>query len=172
VSTHTEAPAAEAGLPSSEASSIEAQPPGRRWWPAGLCIAIVLIGLSLVVPAGRHQWALAIVRQPTPYTALAFQDPASVPTALQPDGSLAVSFTITNNEGRQLRYAFVVTSTSGSQIPTVLQRGTVQVPGGARGAVAVSVKPVCHGSPCTVAISLPGHPETIDALVNLSSPKP
>ena len=78
----------------------------RPWWPIVTAILVVGIAVSALVPAGRHQWALSLFRQPTPYTALSFDDPTSLPTAAQPGDFLAFTFSITNHEGHSVHYAY------------------------------------------------------------------
>jgi hypothetical protein len=137
----------------------------------GLVLVIGFVAVSLLAPGGRHQWALAIVRQPTRYTVLSFQDAADLPDQLGAGGNVDLSFAVTNDEGRPLRYEYVVTSASGPQDAVVLLRATTAIPAGGRRSVALSVHPVCSASPCTVAIALPGHPEIIDALINIPTPQ-
>ena len=75
-------------------------------------------------PAGRHQWALAFIRQPTPYTALSFENAGHLPASLAKGAPLDLTFSVTNQEGRDLRYRYLVTSASSGQVPVVLQRGS------------------------------------------------
>jgi uncharacterized protein YfaS (alpha-2-macroglobulin family) len=109
-----------------------------------------------------------VVRQPTPYTSLAFHDPADLPTTLASGDTLRLSFVVANHQGRQIRYAYVVTSTGPDASASVIGHATVTVPAGAQRTVPLDVRPVCTGTPCQVAVSLPGYSETIDALVRLT----
>ncbi len=129
--------------------------------------AVILAGISLATPAGRHQWALSFIRQPTPYTVLSFEDAAHLPTTVPSGAHLDLAFAVTNHEGRDLRYRYVVTSASSGQVPVVLHSGVLVVPVGVRQTEFVSVVPVCDGSPCRVQVSLPGPAETIDVQVEL-----
>jgi hypothetical protein len=136
------------------------------WWPAG-ALVVVLLGASLAVPGMRHQWALSIIRQPTYYTTLSFQDAGHLPTTVAPDSPLHLSFTVANNQGRSLRYRYVVTSASGRAAPKIVGQSSVTVPAGGQRTASVTVKPGCTASPCRVQVALPDHAESIDILLNL-----
>ena len=139
----------------------------RRRWPLVVAAVVILAGISLATPAGRHQWALSFIRQPTPDTVLSFENAGHLPTTVSSEGRLDLSFSVTNHEGRDIRYRYLVTSASGGQIPVVLQRGILNVPVGVRQTKSVSVVPTCQGSPCQVQVSLPGPAESIDVQVAL-----
>ena len=145
---------------------------GRRWWPFIVAAIAVLVGVSLLLPAGRHQWALSFIRQPTHYTTLSFQDAADLPSTIAAGDPVHLSFTVANHEGQRIRYPFVVTSADVGTVHarTVLQRATLSVPDGGQRTASVTVRPVCTSSSCQVQVSLPGHPETIDVLVHVHHP--
>lgn len=149
----------------------EGESPTRRWWPVLLPLALVVIVASVYFPYGRHQWALSLIRQPTPYTVLAFNKAASLPTQTVIGRPVTVSFAIGNQEGRPEDYRYVLTqdaSTQGtSQAATMLGQATRNVAAGATWDVTTAVHPLCQSSPCRIQVSLPGHPEKIDFLVNL-----
>ncbi len=142
----------------------------RRRWPLVAAAAVILAGISLATPAGRHQWALSLIRQPTPYTVLSFENAGSLPTTVPSGGSLDLAFAVTNHEGRDLSYRYLVTSASSGQVPVVLRRGILVVPVGVRRTESVSVVPTCEDSPCRVQVSLPGPAESIDVQVQLHEP--
>jgi hypothetical protein len=139
----------------------------RRRWPLVVAAVLILAGISLATPAGRHQWALSLIRQPTPYTVLSFENAGHLPTTASSDGHLDLSFSVTNHEGHDVKYRYLVTSASSGQIPVVLQRGILSVPVGVRQTKSVNVVPSCQGSPCHVQVSLPGPDESIDVQVAL-----
>jgi len=149
------------------ASYTPARWTGRRRWTVVAAAAVILVGVSLAIPAGRHQWALSLIRQPTPYTALSFEDPYRLPTTLPAGAHLNLAFAVTNREGRDLRYRYVVTSASSGQVPVVLRSGVLVVPVGVKKTESVSVVPACKSSPCRVQVSLPASGETINVQVNL-----
>jgi hypothetical protein len=120
------------------------------------------------VPGIRHQWALSLFRQPTDYTALAFNNASALPATAVRDEPVSISFSIANHEGRAISYRYVLTETA-SGPPTTLQQSSRLVETGGTWTVATSVRPSCPGSRCRIQVSLPGHPETIDFLVTLTS---
>ncbi len=141
-----------------------------RWWPVVTTVLVLAVGISLLVPSTRHQWALSLVRQPTPYTALSFDQPAALPTHVVEDRPISVSFTIGNQEGRSLVYRYVVqaSSTDGAAGET---SGRAAVPNGGSRSISAVVRPACSTSPCQVQVSLPGYPVTIDFLADVASAK-
>lgn len=142
----------------------------RRWWPFLLPLALVAVAASLLLPAGRHQWALSLIRQPTPYTVLSFNKAWTLPTAAQAGRPIAFSFTIGNQQGRAVKYHYVVTE-SAEQVSQTLGQATKLVPPGAQWTVSRTVRLNCATFlACRVAVRLPGHPETIDFIVTISPP--
>ena len=142
-------------------------PRRRRRWPLLLAAFAVLIGLTLVSPAGRHQWAVSLIRQPTPYTTLSFRDPAGLPHNVESGARVHLTLTVANHEGRRTDYAVVVSSANadGAGTVTALLRTTVPVRSGGQRTTSVSVRPACKTSACELQVSLPGHPETIDVVL-------
>jgi D-inositol-3-phosphate glycosyltransferase len=139
-----------------------------RWYwrvlagAAGLAAAI-----SLLVPAGRHQWALSLLRQPTPYTALFFDRAAGLQARVSAGQPVHFGFTVGNQEGRAMRYRYVVSAYPVGSFgrPRPLAESAKLVPAGSSWSVSVTVRPDCGSAPCRVQVSLPGHPETIDFLL-------
>jgi hypothetical protein len=144
----------------------------RPWWPFVAVALVVLVGASLIFPAGRHQWAVSIIRQPTNYTALSFADAGHLPSTVTAGTPVRVSFSVANHESKLVRYPYVVTSANvGSDTtPTVLERATVAVPSGGRRTTSTTVTPACTSSSCRITVSLPSHSESIDMLVHVNSP--
>lgn len=145
---------------------------GRRWWPWVLAALFVLGVGSVATPAGRHQWALSFVRQPTYYTSLSFVDAAHLPTTVPKGSPLNLAFTVANHEGRDLVYRYSVTSAGPGQVPVVLRHDVLFVPTGSRRSAAVTVVPACKASPCQVQISLPGPAEAIHVWVDVDGSPP
>jgi hypothetical protein len=132
--------------------------PPRRWWPIASAVTAIAVAVSLLLPAGRHQWALSIFRQPARYTALAFKYAWLLPTTEPSHHKIPLFFTITNQEGRRLKYRYIIIQT----IPRKrLGHGDQTVQSGATWTVDTKVKPTCT-LVCKVEVILPGHPETID----------
>ena len=138
----------------------------RRWWPTLTILILVGVGLSLLVPAGRHQWALSIIRQPTPYTALYFDHPSSLPTDVPNDQRVSFTFSIANHEGHSLDYRYSVdVSPSPSRIPPAT--GTAVVASGRSRSIATAPEVACSASPCQVRVTLPDQGRSIDFLVSV-----
>jgi len=130
-----------------------------------------MVVISLLLPGGRHQWAVSLFRQPTRYTVLAFTDPANLPYRAGLAQPLTVAFSISNDEGRAVAYRYILSEDSqdGHQ---VLRASARSVAAGRTAAVVTTVRPSCPTSPCRIEVSLPGHPETIDFLVSLVTQPP
>jgi hypothetical protein len=136
---------------------------GQRAWPAAGLVLVAGVAVSLLLPAGRHQWALSLIRQPARYTALSFTRPADLPRVVGHFQRVAISFAVANHEGRAMTYRYVVSSASGRRTRDLAQAEAV-VASGATWSVAIKVRPHCAASPCRVTVSLPGQPEVIDFL--------
>jgi hypothetical protein len=124
----------------------------------------VFVAVTLVLPGGRHQWAESLIRQPSQYTTLAFADPTGLPKSVVSGNHLEFTFTVGNQEGRDLVYRYLVQSS-----PTKITAyggyfavGSVAVPNGGSRRVAVSADPECAASPCRISVMLVGHAESID----------
>ncbi len=144
---------------------------GRRWWPFILGTIAILIGVSLVFPAGRHQWALSFVRQQTHYTTLSFVGANSLPTTYVAGAPLHLTFRVQNHEEDRIRYTYILSNGNDSTdyVGSVLHEGSVTVPAGGQGVVSVSVVPNCASSPCRVQVALKGYSESIDVIVDRAS---
>ena len=132
-------------------------------------LALLAILVSLLVPAGRHQWALSLIRQPTPYTALFFNKASALPVSAVRDRPMALSFSIANHEGKAITYRYVVSQEAAGK-SQVLAQASRGVNVNTTWSVSAQVTPSCRSSPCRLTVSLPGHPETIDLLLTISGP--
>jgi hypothetical protein len=140
----------------------------RRWWPTLTGLAVLTMGVSLLLPAGRHQWALSLFRQPAPYTILSFDRAWALPPTAVINKPITVSFTVTNHEGRVVNYRYVL-SASGDGSSRILGESARTIAAGTTWKVSTVVRPTCDTGPCRIKVSLPGHPETIDFLVTLKT---
>jgi glycosyltransferase involved in cell wall biosynthesis len=137
------------------------------WWRVLAGAAGLASAISLLIPAGRHQWALSLLRQPTPYTVLYFDRAAVLQDRVTPGQPVHFAFTVGNHEGRAMRYRYVISTYplgSGGGRPLLLAESAKLVPAGSSWSVSATVRPRCGSSPCRIQVSLPGHPETIDFL--------
>jgi hypothetical protein len=107
---------------------------------------------------------MSLGRQPTPYTQLGFTNASSLPTTGVAGKGIPVSFTITNDEGRQVSYRYVVASGSGTKL-TALSSGTTALAAGASWNVGIVVVPKCAAASCRVQVSLPEQNESIDFML-------
>ena len=139
------------------------EPPGRRWWIVAVPLIMLLLAISLIDPSARHQWALSLFRQPTPYTALSFGSAWALPKAIVPNEPIPVSFVITNQQGHDETYRYVIRQSSAG-LSTTLGSATKNVHAGHSWTVSTVIRPTCLISPCRIQVSLPGHPEIIDFL--------
>lgn len=135
-----------------------------RWdfWLLGTgLLAIAFAAASYLSPWARHQWALSVERQPAHYTQLGFTNAAALPTTGIRGAGIPVTFIITNNEGRQISYRYVVASGSGTTL-TALSSETKVLVAGDSWAVGIVVVPKCAAASCRVQVSLPEQKESID----------
>lgn len=146
---------------------LQGTPVRRRWWPVIAVAAIVAAGASLISPTMRHQWALSIFRQRTNFTILYFNEPSALPTSSAGHEPISFSFTITNQEGRDVRYHYLVRASDGFTASHVLARGSKLVRADRRWRVPLTVVPKCLLSPCFIKVSLPQQHEAIDFRVVL-----
>jgi hypothetical protein len=138
-----------------------------RWdfWLYGAgFVAVILVAASLLSPWVRHEWALSLGRQPTPYTQLGFSHAAGLPVTGVRGKGIPISFVITNDEGKQLSYRYVVASGSGTTL-TALRSEAKVVAAGASWDVDIVVVPKCAASSCRVQVSLPEQDEKIDFML-------
>jgi hypothetical protein len=140
----------------------------RRWWPVVAPLALIAVAASLISPAGRHQWALSLFRQPTYYTSVSFNKAWSLPNTAARGAPVTFSFNVSNHEGRALTYRYLITEGPAGKGPALGQSTRVVAPG-ATWTVSTSVRALCARSPCRIQVSLPGHPEIIDFLLTLTA---
>jgi hypothetical protein len=157
-----------------EPPSSQHEPP--RWdlwlYGAGLVTALLVVA-TFLSPWVRHEWALSLGRQNTPYTQLGFNDAAALPATPVRGKSIPISFVIINDEGKQVSYQYVVASGSGTKLES-LSSATKVVAAGASWDVDIAVVPKCAESACRVQVSLPRQDESIDFMLaypNKSSTK-
>jgi hypothetical protein len=139
----------------------------RRWWPVLVPLVLLAVAVSLLVPGGRHQWALALIRQPTPYTAMWFSNAGALPKTAVRGQPITLSFVVSNQEGKAVNYHYIVTEDAKGKSQTLTQASR-SVRASATWSVSARVTPSCSSSPCRLTVSLPGHPESIDLLLTIT----
>ena len=153
------------GQPDEDAPVSRYDPPRWDFWLLGTgLLAIALAAASFLSPWVRHEWSLSLQRQPTPYTQLGFTNAASLPTTGVRGKGIPVSFTITNDEGKQISYRYVVASGSGTTL-TAINTGTTVIAAGHSWGVGIVVVPKCAATSCQVQVSLPEQNESIDFML-------
>lgn len=141
---------------------IPREQPRWSWWLAGIgLVAAILVAGSVLSPGVRHQLAVSVFRQNTPYTPLGFNDATALPTTAVRGKPIQLSFFITNDEGKPVSYQYVVASGSAAKLAS-LTSATKTVPAGTTWKVTTTVTPKCEQTACRVQVSLPQLNESID----------
>jgi hypothetical protein len=147
-----------------DSQDLEYEKPRWDLWLYGtVLLAVVLVAASWLSPRVRHEWALSLGRQITPYTQLGFKSAATLPATAVSGKDIPVSFVITNDEGQPVSYQYVVASGSGTKLDS-LSSATKVVAANASWNVNITVVPRCTSSPCRIQVSLPQQHESIDFL--------
>jgi hypothetical protein len=122
----------------------------------------LLVGLFVAFPRQFvHQVEISIVRQPTPYTQLFFNNPTALPSQLRVNRANEFAFTIVNDQGRSWLYRYTVTaSTTGSS--TVAGRGSLTIRNGRSLTFTVAVVPKLRKSRYLVTVALDTPDQSID----------
>jgi hypothetical protein len=158
------------GQPDEDAQVARYEPPRWDFWLLGAgLLAIALAVASFLSPWVRHEWTLSVQRQGPAYTGLGFTNAASLPITGVRGKGIPVSFIITNDEGRQVSYRYVVASGSGTTL-TAISSGTTVLAAGHSWSVAIVVVPKCATASCRVQVSLPEQNQHIDFDFLLTNP--
>jgi hypothetical protein len=129
--------------------------PPRRWWPVTCFVAAIALAVTLILPSGRHQWALSVFRQPARYTALSFRYAWLLPAAGYDDQTFPLFFTITNQEAHTVTYTYDIEQFRPFE---VLSTGVQTIRSGETSTVDTRVTPQCRGTfMCSVEVILPRH---------------
>jgi hypothetical protein len=149
-------------------NDVPRESPRWGWWLGGtvLVAGLLLVG-SILFPFVRHQLSLSVVRQDPPYTQLAFTNAAALPATAVVGKAIHVSFSISNDEEKPIRYQYVVASgsvaASGSDATLrSLTSSIMTVAAGATWTVNTTVVPKCGANACRLQVSLPRQGESID----------
>lgn len=149
-------------MTNSELDDRPREQPRWGWWLGGVALAAAILAAAGVLSPGiRHQLALSVFRQTTPYTPLAFSDATALPATVVRGRPIRLSFLITNDEGKTMPYQYVVASGSGTKM-TSLTSAAKTVAAGTTWNVSTTVMPKCVQTACRVQVSLPGQDESID----------
>jgi hypothetical protein len=127
----------------------------------GLIVFILVAAVAAVSSKSlRHQIALSIVRQPTPYTQLYFSHAGALPVRFKIGQKNSFDFTIVNNESRAYRYTYTVTLDD-SRSHSVVSIETVTIDDGGEVTRPVTLVPKDHKANYLVTIALEGMNQSI-----------
>jgi hypothetical protein len=134
-------------------------------WPlyigVGLIVVLVLIGVSAALSKPfRHQLALSIVRQPTPYTQLYFPNPGTLPSELKVDHKNTFDFTVVNDENGAYHYTYTVTIAD-SRSHSVVSVKAVTIANGSSVTYPVTVVPKDRKAKYLITVALSGVNQSI-----------
>ena len=130
-------------------------------WVAAVGICIATAGLILAFPHQiAHQIAISMTRQPEPYTELYFTNPQALPTSLSLSRPNLCMFTISNHEGHDAIYSYVVTL-SRLHGAKIIARDSIDVGDNKKTTTVVNVVPPRRATKYVVTVTLRGRPETI-----------
>jgi hypothetical protein len=138
------------------------QPPNKRIWRIAAAVVLVFCVVTGVLAIGfpaqfKHQLAISIIRQPTPYTQLFFNDSTALPKQLKFDHLNKFTFTVINDQGRPENYHYIVTMTrvkSGKIVS--ISKGSLMVGNTKSVMQAVRVEPKFRKSHYLIKVTLSG----------------
>ena len=124
-----------------------------------IAILILIVAVAALSKQFRHQLALSLVRQPTPYTQLYFPHLGALPDKLKVNQKNTFEFTIVNNEGRTFRYTYIVASDDSKS--HLRSTGVVTINNGHSVTRSVAVIPKDHKSRYQIGVTLKGINQSI-----------
>jgi hypothetical protein len=157
----TRTPAGRSGQVENRPSQVDDQGTGKRpplplYIGIGLIVILILIlAVAALSKPFRHQLAISIVRQPTPYTQLYFADPGTLPAKLKVDQKNTFDFTIVNDENRAYSYTYAVTLAD-SRSHSVVTTETVTIDSGGSVTRPVTLAPKDRKAKYLVTVALAG----------------
>jgi len=134
----------------------------RIWrWAAIAAVCVVAVGLGIAFPRQiAHQIALAVTKQPTPFTELYFSNPSGLPKSLSLSRPNVFGFTVVNHEGGDTAYSYVVTLASSTGSSTIAQ-GRVDLRSNEGATRLVDVRPTQRATEYLITVNLVGRTEMI-----------
>jgi Protein of unknown function (DUF1616) len=163
-------------LPADGDDSFEAPTPRKKtslplYIGIGIAAVLILIAAAAALSKHvRHELAISIVRQPTPYTQLYFTHPGTLPAKLKVGHKGTFEFTIVNDENQTYRYTYVVTLVDSKQ-HLVVSSETATVSSGQTATRSVTIAPAGSKSPYLVTVTLKGVNQSISFHGVTSAPK-
>ena len=127
---------------------------------AVICIAAAA-GLGIAFPHQiAHQIALAVTRQPEPFTELYFSDPGGLPKLLSVSRPNLFGFTVVNHEGQDTVYSYAVTLANSHGVSTIAQ-GRIDLRNNVGATRIVNVHPTRRSTQYLITVRLLMRTETI-----------
>jgi hypothetical protein len=124
----------------------------------GIAVTLAVIGLVAGIGGAfpkqfMYQVDISLIRQPTPYTQLFFNNPTVLPSQLHIDRPSKFTFTIVNDQGRSQRYRYtVLVSTVKSFIVT--SKGSLTIRNGGTATRTVALVPKSRRSRYLITVAL------------------
>lgn len=134
----------------------------RRPFIVMLSSAGLLAALFVASPQQfAHQIEISVIRQPTPYTQLFFNDPRAIPSRLRLDLPNKFTFTIVNDEGQSLLYHFAVIMNTVGSSTTVVANGSLRLDDEGTGTRTVALVPKNRRHRYLITVVLDGSGQSI-----------
>jgi len=132
-----------------------------RW----VAVAVICIAAAAALGIAfhhqiAHQIALAVTRQPTPFTELYFSNPQALPASLSRSAPNVFGFTVVNHEGHDTVYSYVVTLASSHGSSTIAE-GRIDLTKNRGATRLVNVRPTRRSTEYLITVNLLGRTEMI-----------
>lgn len=124
----------------------------------GIAVILAVIGLFAGVAGAfpkqfTRQVEISLIRQPTPYTQLFFNNPTALPSKLHFNRPNMFTFTIVNDQGQSQRYRYTVLVSTAKSI-IIASKGSLTLRNGAAATRAVAVAPKSRRSRYLITVAL------------------
>lgn len=126
-----------------------------------IVILVIFFIVALIFPQQlKHQLAISILRQQTPYTQLYFTDPDRLPENLRVAQENNLDFTIENSEGRTYSYTYIITLED-SRSRLLVSKETVTIADTGSATFTAVIVPKDRKSKYLISIELQGMNQSI-----------
>lgn len=140
-----------------------ASPGWRTAVHAGITLALLAVAVLLLRVLSPAEFRNSFTRAPIHYTSLAFVDPDSL-IGIPPDAPvISFSFVLTNQEGRDTTYRYLVRIVAGGQESRAAE-GEISVPAGGTATTPVALSGLPVGRDYSLVVSLLDRTESISLL--------
>jgi hypothetical protein len=135
----------------------------RLWLHAALALAVCCLALLMLRLLAPGEFRTSFTREPSPYTALAFVAPDELVNAPADLPRMSLAFRVTNSEGREQVYRYLVTVTSAGR-DRFIAAGDLPVASGASAVETVHIENLPLRQAYRIVVALPENSETISLL--------